>query len=266
MESFNTQPEQPIQKSNNSLIYSLIAIIVILLVYIGYVYSTKVIVTSQKMQEEYTKKTDTTFDMLPQEIQNKYVLKSLYDFKINQLEAKNRNTIRNLEETLAKKESKTEEKSIENENIADTNIQTNSPLLPKEQTIEKQIVSNDILKMHTSKTYTCKTLRNSSEYITQKCKKELIEFLDKNKDAKRFEVIGVIDNQEFKLLKKLEDVYGKKRLGNLSKYAQSGLSRQRVIEASWVVKQHLGKKVVVDAVNYTITKKHKRGFVVKAYR
>jgi len=79
-------------------------------------------------------------------------------------------------------------------------------------------------------------------------------------------VIGLIDQQEFRLIEKLEDVYGKKRLGNLSKYAQTGLSKQRVIEASWVVRQHLGKKAIIDPVNYIITKKNKRGFVVKAYK
>ena len=266
MEPINTQLEQPTQNSNNFVIYSLIAVVVILLVYIGYVYNTKMIVKKKEMQEEYIKKTDITFDALPIDIQDKYVLKSLYDYKVNQLETKNINTLKKLEEVVVKKEPEVVEKIIETQNNTHTRMDTSVTVIPDEQNTQKQTLSSVVMKDYKSETYTCKTLKSSSEYITKKCKKELIELLDNNKDAKRFEVIGLIDNQEFSLIEKLEDVYGKRRLGNLSKYAQTGLSRQRVIEASWVVRQHLGKKAVVDTVNYTITKKHKRGFVVKAYK
>jgi len=266
MEPINTQVEQPTQNSNNFVIYSLIAVVVILLGYIGYIYNTKVMVNKKEMKEEYIKKTDITFDILPIYIQNKYVLKSLYDYKVKELDTRNLSTVKKLEEVIAKNEREVAEKIIENKDDIDTKIDTNVTLIPEKQKIQKPTVSNVIMKSHISKTYTCKTLRSSSEYITKKCKKELLEFLDTNKDAKRFEVIGLIDQQEFRLIEKLEDVYGKKRLGNLSKYAQTGLSKQRVIEASWVVRQHLGKKAIIDPVNYIITKKNKRGFVVKAYK
>lgn len=265
MEPLNTQVEQPKQNSN-SLLYILLFIIVILLGYIGYIHGTKEIVQKEHIKENYIKKEDVTFDMLPVYIQNKYVLKSLYDYKVNQLETKNFKTLKTLEEAVVKKEPKVIEKIIETENNTHTRMDISTALIPDEQNIDNQIVPNTMVKNRQTETYTCKTLQSSSEYITQKCKKELINFLEKNKDAKRFEVIGLIDNQEFKLIEKLEDVYGKARLGNLSKYAQAGLARHRVVEATWVIKQHLGKNTQIDPVNYTITKKNKRGFVVKAYK
>lgn len=266
MESINTQVEQPTQNSNSFVIYVLLAVIVILLSYIGYVYSSKEMVNKKEMHEQYIKKADITFDTLPIYIQNKYVLKSLYDYKVKELDTRNLSTVKKLEEVIAKNKEEVVKKIIENKDDIDTKIDTKVTLIPKKQKIQEPTVSNIISKSHTSKTYTCKTLRSSSEYITKRCKNELNRFLDSNKDATRFEVIGLIDNKEFLLIKKLQDVYGKQRVGNLSKYAQRGLSKQRVIEASWAIRQHLGKDIQLNSVNYTITKKNKRGFIVKAYK
>jgi len=262
METLNTQTQQPTQNSNSLIIYILIFIILVLLGYIGYIYSTKEVVQKEHIKNNYIQKDDVTFDMLPIYIQDKYILKSLYDYKINELETKNLSSLKKLQESIVKKDPNIMKKIIATENTTHTRMDTSVVLIPEEQNID----NNKIKTNKKTQTYTCKTLRSSSEYITEKCKKELINFLNKNKDAKRFEMIGLIDNQEFKLIEKLEDVYGTKRLGNLSKYAQTGLARHRVIEASWVIRQQLGKKVQIDTVNYAITKKNKRGFVVKAYK
>ncbi len=266
MEPLNSQTEQP-KQSDNSLVYILLFIIVVLLGYIGYIHGTKEIVKKDHIKENYIKKDDISFDILPLYIQDKYVLKSLYDYKVNDLETKNLTILKKLEEAIVKKEPLVIEKIIAAEKATHTRMDTSIELIPKEQNIGSQTVAESTTSDSTkTKTYTCKTLNSSSEYITKYCKKQLIKFLDENKDAKRFEVIGLIDKQEFKLVEKLEDVYGKQRVGNLSKYAQHGLSKQRVIEASWVIRQYLGKQVQVDSVNYTITQKNKRGFVVKAYK
>jgi len=115
-------------------------------------------------------------------------------------------------------------------------------------------------------TYTCKTLDSGSISISKQCRNNLNTFLNKNKIAKKFEVIGLVDNKEFTLIKALEDVYGKNRVGNISLYTQIGLSRQRVIEASWLIKRKLKSFAKINTVNYTVTSKNKRGFVVRAYK
>jgi hypothetical protein len=267
MEQQNTQIEQPKQNSSSIFIISILSLVIVLLLgFIGYVYSAKDIVKKDHIKEQYIKKNDVTFDSLPLYIQDKYVLKSLYDHKINELETKRMRTLKKIEEAVVKKESDVLGKIIEAEEVTHTRMDTNIGLIPKEQNIDSKRVSQTLINNKKTQTYTCKTLKSSSEYITKECRKTLEKFLDENKDAKRFEVIGLIDNQEFVLIDNLEDVYGKKRVGNLSKYAQHGLSKQRVIEASWAIRQHLGKQAQVDSVNYTITKRNKRGFVVKAYR
>lgn len=264
MEQLNTQQEQPQQ--SNGLIYILLFIIVVLLGYIGYLHGTKEIVQKDHIKDNYIKKEDVSFDTLPLYIQDKYVLKSLYDYKVNQLETQNLSTLKKLEEAVVKKEPKVVEKIIATQNNTHTRMDTSIALIPEDQKVDDIATSDTMGKAGKTYTYTCKTLKSSSEYITKECKKALLEFLNNNKDAKRFEVIGLIDKQEFKLIEKLEDVYGKQRVGNLSKYAQHGLSKQRVVEASWVIRQYLGKQVQIDSVNYTITHKNKRGFVVKAYK
>ncbi|MEA2018277.1 MAG: hypothetical protein U9N59_07505, partial [Campylobacterota bacterium] len=153
------------------------------------------------------------------------------------------------------------EKIVEVEKVVEV-----EKIIEVEKVVEKIVeipVSIDKTKY---KTFTCKTLKNGTVYVSKQCKKNLISFLKKNNDAKMYEVIGMVDSAEFRLIKKLEDVYGKNKIGNLSKYAQIGLSRKRVIEAIWVVKKSLPKNKNITNVNYTITSKDKRGFVVRAYK
>ena len=135
-----------------------------------------------------------------------------------------------------------------------------------EKVVEKIIEIPVMINKNNYSTYTCKTLKNGSKQISKKCKKDLIEFLDKNQDAKMYVVIGMVDDFEFKLIKTLKDVYGKNRVGNIAKYAQKGLSRQRVIEATWIVKNNVAKNANIKNVNYTIDSKDKRGFVVRVYK
>ena len=45
-----------------------------------------------------------------------------------------------------------------------------------------------------------------------------------------------------------------------------GLSRKRVLEASWHVKKRLGKEAIITYVNYIADTADKRGFTIRAYR
>jgi len=141
------------------------------------------------------------------------------------------------------------------EKIIEVKKMSNTPLVRKEKELKR-----------TFSTYTCKDMKSGSIKISQKCKNDLYLFLKRNKDSKVFEVIGMIDNKDFKLLNKLKDVYGEKRIKHLSKYSQIGLSRQRVIEASWLMKKYLGDYNNIKTVNYKINAKDKKGFIVRAYK
>ena len=133
----------------------------------------------------------TIFDLLPYEVQEKYVLKSQHEYQIAQLNATIQ-TLKNSQQVV--------EKIVEVEKV----VVKESHHQSEQVLTESQAPKPEKSKIY--QTYTCKTLSSSSEYINKECEKDLKAFLDKNKEAKRFEVIGLIDREEFHLVEKLEDV------------------------------------------------------------
>jgi phage terminase small subunit len=158
------------------------------------------------------------------------------------------------------------EKIVEVEKVVEKPIETEKVVEVIKTEIKTIVVDALPIDKTKFKTYTCKTLDSGSIEITKKCRNNLNKFLENNSESRKFEVIGLVDKAEFSLMKTLEDVYGKKRVGNLTLYTQIGLSRQRVIEAAWLVKKQLGSYAKINAVNYTATSKNKRGFVIRAYK
>jgi len=117
------------------------------------------------------------------------------------------------------------------------------------------------------KTYTCKDMLKGSFYIPKSCTKMLYKFLDKNKDAKMFEVIGVVDASEFKVLTKIKEPQNKSKVIKIANFAQLGLAYRRVKEGKWAIRYYLDKNVNIQVVNYIIkSKKKSKGFVVRAYK
>ena len=102
---------------------------------------------------------------------------------------------------------------------------------------------------------------NVGDYNFSKgCRERIGEFLNANASARAYEVIGVVDDEdEAKYLRAISDK-------ELTQYALKGLSRKRVVEASWKIKEALGKDVNLVPVNYTITSKVSRGFVIRAHK
>jgi len=132
----------------------------------------------------------------------------------------------------------------------------------------KKIVDEEVFPAvkSTSKEYKvlkCYDLKPGQFYLTSKCKKDITQFVKVNKDALRFEIIGVVDQTDFTSLYE-QDVKSEKAL-ELQKYNTMGLARYRVLETSWFLSEQL-EKVVLTPVNYTLTsKKTNRGSIIRAY-
>ena len=251
-------------KSNNTSLYILSSLILVLIGYIAYVYSSNDMLKKGQLKEKYVLKTDIDFRMLPSHEKSRYIEFYEHNNKImglnKQIQYLQNNNANNPEPVIVEKIVEVERivkvpvgKIIEVEKVVN---------LEDELTIVKDIKKSNL----TFTTYTCKTMDSGSIKISKKCSKELYKFLNKNRDSKIFEVIGMVDNKDFKLINKLKDVYGEKKIKHLSKYSQIGLSRQRVIEASWLIKKHIGNYKNVKTVNYTVNAKDKKGFVVRAYK
>jgi len=257
MQDLSNNPIQQKQSSNNFLIYTLIVIILILIVFIGYIYKTKDFFDKTEHSNKYVKKNEINFDDLPSFIKDDYVLKSTHNEKLSELNSDitRLNSIKNDSNTDMRVEPKIIEKIVEVEKVIEVKVNEKGEVLPSLPIDKKNF-----------KTYTCKSFKTGSIKVPQNCKRALYSFLNTNKDAKMFEVIGLTDKQEFRLIRNLEDVYGKNNIGNLAEYTKMGLSRQRVVETSWLIKEHLGKWTSIGTVNYSVTAKNKRGFVIRAYK
>lgn len=93
-------------------------------------------------------------------------------------------------------------------------------------------------------------------------------FLEKNKQAIRIEVIAVIAQEDIDLFNGIENI----KLENystpqrLKEYALRGLSRDRVLESTWYVKDTLGQDIVLTPTNYYVkSQKSNKGIIIKAY-
>lgn len=120
----------------------------------------------------------------------------------------------------------------------------------------------------------CYDMGVGSYNISWKCKKSIISFIDRHKNAKYFEVIPLVDDAEFILYKNLQNndfIYDKlkvtqKSINLMKKFSQSGLAKHRAIEASWVIKAHTNRKAKVYGANYHLmSHDEKRGILVRAY-
>jgi len=172
------------------------------------------------------------------------------------------------------------EKKAEKEDVSETideNIKEPKEIL--KTVIQKQIVEKEVilekgnfkkfynsLKFNTLKCYDFKAANSKPD---ESCLKQLKPFLDKNKDAIRFEVIPVMakdDNQLFEGMKKVLNNDNKKYVEKVKEYMLRGLSRQRVLEVSWSIKDILGEDIVLTPTNYYVkSKENNKGVLVRAY-
>jgi hypothetical protein len=111
--------------------------------------------------------------------------------------------------------------------------------------------------------------------ISKQCHKNITAFVDKHKNAKYFEIIGIVDETEFTLFKNLEHnnfIYNKlnvtqESINEMKKLSQSGLAQHRAMGGNWVIKSHTQKKVHAYNANYHIVSKEgKKGIVIRAYK
>ena len=107
-----------------------------------------------------------------------------------------------------------------------------------------------------------------TKVINNACKKKISRFLVKNKKkAIKFEVIAVLDTKDKAFINnKVTQVNASKVIKNsMKEFLTQGLARTRVLEAAWLVKNVLGKKVLISYVNYIAETQSKRGVTIRAY-
>lgn len=235
-------------RTNYAPIYILGFIVLVLAGVLGYNYYTYKMIKKKEFRENYIKKDSVSFDDLPSYVKNDYITK----FDHNQ-------QVRELNSQISKAG------SLEpKEKIVEVEVEK---IVEVEKPVEVYKSSAGEIDKSKFKSYGCYEMVDGDFYSSKKCIAELHDFLDKNKDAKLFEVIGVYNNEEFEAVKNIHDIDMKKDLKKIFNLAQAGLVEKRVEEGIWQVKNYLGFSTNVKKVNYDVKSEYGlKGFVVRAYK
>lgn len=156
----------------------------------------------------------------------------------------------------------------------------------EKQTVDKNVTvvtkkmetvpSMDEKKLHMVKdSIQCSSMAKESFIMPKGCEEKIIKYVKKHKDAKYFEIIGLVDSSEFKLFNNMKDneaLYrkmgiGKCTINKLKKYSYAGLATFRAMEASWAIKTSSKQKAKTYSAHYKlVSKKGNRGVIVRAYK
>jgi UDP-2,3-diacylglucosamine pyrophosphatase LpxH len=251
--------EKPTESQENILHYMAYSLLVIALGVVSYLYieaNDRVVLSQDKMQKS------TGFRDLPQYIQAEY--KSVNEYK--SLEMKLKSALEQNERLMMmQREEKTAPKML-----SEVKSEVQSEVSKEPESLSETPRDAKLVKEFAS----CYDMEMGSYIISWTCKKNIISFIEKHKNAKYFELISLVDDSEFILYKNLQNndfIYDKlgvtqKSIDKMKKLTQAGLAKHRAVEANWVIKAHTNRKAKVYSANYhLISHEEKRGVLVRAY-
>jgi hypothetical protein len=249
---------------NNSLTYILFFLLVTILFLAIYFYSNFKFIEKNEFKNKYIMTEDIEFYDLPYSIKYKYQKKedckksSFKNIDNNKLKDEI-NSLKKLNDNLYQKLdniSAFEDKIILlNKKITDLkNINKKLLLINKQKT--EAISKNNITKKITNKytTMMCTDMQKSKYNMTKECFNNIQKFVVDNKNAKYFEVMGMISKEDFSKEDFKNDII------------KTGFATKRARVVIWVLREALEFKSKVLPVNYYITShKNYKGTVIRAY-
>lgn len=230
------EPETKEKKSGFKFLY----IVVILIGIITY------LLIAQNKKENAQKAT-LVFTDLPKEIRTNYITKEELANNVQAKEDEINLIVQQLKEEL----------SVLNEKFELANIEKNEIRVDAQKNRSKKYDATG-----------CYAETEGTFVFYPSCIERIDKFLDENKDATSFQIIPVVDIKDKIYIKDIISNVKDKDIDKkaLKDYLMEGLSRKRVLEASWHVKKKLGKEAIITYVNYIADTADKRGFTIRAYR
>jgi hypothetical protein len=226
------------EKKESSFSFFYLILTIILLASFYYMYKNKHTTINNR---------PLTFEDLPKNIQAIYITKDELKNSVQAKEDEGNLKVKHLKEEL----------SILNEKFELANIEKNEIRVDAQKYRSKKYDATG-----------CYAETEGTFDFYPSCVDRINKFLDENKTATSFQIIPVIDGKD-KLY--INDIITSIKDGNIDKkplkdYLIEGLSRKRVLQASWHVKDRLGKDAIITYVNYIADTADKRGFTIRAYR
>ncbi|QDF28212.1 hypothetical protein [Halarcobacter anaerophilus] len=120
-------------------------------------------------------------------------------------------------------------------------------------------------------TYKCYSFKYGNIALPIKeCKENLDIFLEKNKNANRFEIVPLISQNDTVIYKQIEENLKEKPKefqDKVKEYLNIGLSSERILESVWYIKKVLGEDTIVTSSQYYVKsdKNNEQGVIIRAY-
>jgi len=277
-------------KGSGNLILNIVLVIVILAMAVfGYLFGNFGSISKNQLENEYIKKSQISFNKITASEKMNYIPKDKYLDEIDKLKKQESKIVEKIVEVekivykdkVVTSKPKIVEKIVERIVYKDKIIKGKDKIVYKEKiiesnprTIEKTVYKDRQIDKSKFNTFRCYGMNPSGYRLTSKCISNLKKFLDKNKSAKYFEVIAVMNPKDFRTIMILEQKthllsqldLNKKQVKTLKNLSSVGLDKLRVVETMWEVKKILGKKTIVVPVSYNVNSNKYRGTVLRAYK
>ena len=270
-----TQPPTPVEKSTFPIINVILAVVILGMGIYGFKNGNFDGISKKELEKNYIQKDKITFDLLNRVEKNNYVSKDTYLKEIDKLENKQPKIVEKIIEKIVYKdkiiESKPKEVKVEKIVYKDKIVESDPRVI--EKLIEKTVYKDRTIDKTKFDVFKCYGMSPSGYRMTSKCTSGLKKFLIKNKNAKYFEVIAVMNPKDFRTIMILEQKtdlltqldLNKKQVSTLKELSTVGLDKLRVVETMWEVKKALGRQTIVVPVSYNVSSKKYRGTVLRAY-
>jgi len=277
------------KSSSVSLLNILLVVTILGLGVFGYLSGNFDGVSKKDLEENYIKKGSASFDNISFSQKQNYIPKDQYLDEIEKLKHKDPKVIEKIVEVekivyrdkIIEAKPKIIEKIVYKDKIITTDPKVIEKVIYKDKIVKTapQIIENTIYKdrsIDKSKfdVFRCYGMSPSGYRLSNKCISGLKSFLEKNNEAKYFEVIAVMNQKDFRTLMILEEKadllnqidLNKKQVAQFKELSTVGLDKLRVVETLWEVKKILGKDTIVVPVSYNVDSKNFRGTVIRAYK
>lgn len=224
--------KDPIEKKKFPILFILLLIITVVALYFAVMYFS---VKDTKVPEDKTIKYEKII------VENQSLMTKNRKIE-KELEALKKQMVEMLENRIIN-----ENKDVE---IKETNkVFTNN--IDKENF--KKIYFSDKVEI-----FKCYDFAQASIIPTNNCLNDLMPFLEKNKNAIRYQIIPVLNDED-------ESAFSKFENGTKS-FLINGVSVKRVSETIWQIKKILGDDIIITANSYFVkSEKGNSGFILKAY-
>lgn len=154
--------------------------------------------------------------------------------------------------------------------VSDTERRLNDTI----KMVEKSTITDRYLDNITLVTQIeCDNFKPAVHIAPTSCKTKLTDALARMNDNMIYEIIPMVNNEDFNFLQKIVDesleedekIEFKEKMHDIMEYANRGLSHYRANEAIWILKQNISKEVKIRSSSFHMFTKDKAGFIVKIF-